>query len=77
MRGLQVKVGDLVRSVDSWGPDEYSDKEYYPVGVVYQLRQDRPHRWWIRWISPAHLLEIGEERACMLDEWLEVLSEAR
>jgi len=68
-----VKVGDLVRSADAWGPDEYGD-EYYPVGMVYRQHKTRFHRWWVRWISPecAH-----NPIDCMLDDWLEVLSESR
>ena len=73
-----MKVGDLVKSADPWGPDDYGPtEEYYPIGVVYRQHKTRLHRWWVRWVSPAHLTDIGEDRACMLDEWLEVLDESR
>ena len=69
-----MKVGDLVRSLDPWGPDEYGGEEYYPVGMVYQQHNQRPHRWWVRWISHEHLSNAPD---CMLDDWLEVISGSR
>ena len=69
-----MKIGNLVRSADSWGPDGDYDKEYYPVGIVYRRHKQREHRWWVRWVSPEHL---AGEPECMLDEWLEVLNESR
>ena len=68
-----MKVGNLVRSAEAWGPDEYGGEEYYPVGVVYRQHKTRFHRWWVRWVSPGHL---SGEPECMLDEWLEILNEA-
>ena len=69
-----MKRGNLVRSADSWGPDDDYDKEYYPIGIVYRRHKQREHRWWVRWVSPEHL---SGEPECMLDDWLEVLNEAR
>ena len=68
-----MKIGNLVRSVDPWGPDDPGpNEEYYPIGVVYRQHKRRFHRWWVEWVSPEHL---AGEKECMLDEWLEVLSE--
>ena len=68
-----MKIGNLVRSVDPWGPDDPGpSEEYYPIGVVYRQHKQRFHRWWVEWVSPEHL---AGEKECMLDEWLEVLSE--
>ena len=68
-----MKIGNLVRSVDPWGPDDPGpNEEYYPIGVVYRQHKQRFHRWWVEWVSPEHL---AGDRECMLDEWLEVLSE--
>ena len=70
-----MKIGNLVRSVDPWGPDDPGPiEEYYPIGVVYRQHKQRFHRWWVEWVSPEHL---AGDRECMLDEWLEVLNEAR
>ena len=69
-----MKVGNLVRSIDPWGPDEaVADEEYYPIGVVYRQHKQRFHRWWVQWVSPEHL---AGEIECMLDDWLEVLNES-
>ena len=68
-----MKIGNLVRSVDPWGPDDPGpNEEYYPIGVVYRQHKQRFHRWWVEWVSPEHL---AGDKECMLDEWLEVLSE--
>jgi len=72
-----MKIGDLVKSADSWGPDEDGGEEYYPVGVIYRQHKTRFHHWWVRWVSPPHLIKLGEDRCCMLDDWLEVLNESR
>ena len=73
-----MKIGNLVKSATAWGPDDYGPtEEYYPVGVVYRQHEQRPHRWWVQWISPGHLADIGEDRSCMLDDWLEVISASR
>jgi len=69
-----MKIGNLVRSVEAWGPDEYGGEEYYPVGVVYRQHKTRHHRWWIHWVSPEC---AGAPIDCMLDDWLEVLNESR
>ncbi len=70
-----MKIGNLVRSADPWGPyDPGPTEEYYPIGVVYRQHKQRIHRWWVEWVSPEHL---AGDKECMLDEWLEVLSEAR
>jgi len=71
-----MKVGNLVRSVDAWGPDDIGGEQYYPIGIVYRQHKQRVHRWWVRWVSPAHLAKEGEDRDCMLAGWLEVLNEA-
>ena len=68
-----MKIGNLVKSAEAWGPDEYGD-EYYPVGVVYRRHKHRERRWWVRWISPECASSPVD---CMLDEWLEILNEAR
>ena len=68
-----MKIGNLVRSADPWGPDDPGPtEEYYPIGVVYRQHKQRFHRWWVEWVSPEHL---AGDKECMLDEWLEVLSE--
>ena len=70
-----MKVGDLVKSAEAWGPDDCGeDGEYYPIGVIYRQHKTRLHRWWVRWVSPDHL---AGDPACMLDEWLEILNEGR
>ena len=68
-----MKIGDLVKSIDAWGPDEDGGEEYYPVGMVYRQHKTRFHRWWVEWVSPEHL--VGQPDI-MLDDWLEVLNEA-
>ena len=68
-----MKIGDLVKSIDAWGPDEDGGEEYYPVGMVYRQHKTRFHRWWVEWVSPEHL--VGKPDI-MLDDWLEVLNEA-
>ena len=67
-----MKVGDLVKSAEAWGPDNLGGEEYYPVGVVYRQHSSaRFHRWWVEWVSPEHL---AGNKECMLDDWLEILS---
>ena len=67
-----MKIGNLVRSADPWGPDDPGPtEEYYPIGVVYRQHKQRFHRWWVEWVSPEHL---AGDKECMLDEWLEILS---
>ena len=69
-----MKIGNLVRSADPWGPDDPGPtEEYYPIGVVYRQHKQRFHRWWVEWVSPEHL---AGEKECMLDDWLEILNEA-
>ena len=68
-----MKVGNLVKSAEAWGPDEYGD-EYYPVGIIYRQHKYRKARWWVRWVSPDHL---AGDPDCMLDDWLEILNESR
>ena len=68
-----MKVGDLVRCIDPWGPDPHDDEEYHPMGMIYRRHSKRVHRWWVRFVSPAH---IANELDCLLDGDLEVLSEA-
>jgi len=68
-----MKIGDLVKSIDAWGPDEDGGEEYYPVGVVYRQHKTRFHRWRVEWVSPEHL---SGQPDIMLDDWLEVLNEA-
>ena len=66
-----MKVGDLVKSADPYGPDKYATtEEYYPIGLVYRQHKTRFHRWWVHWVSPAF---IAGEKECMLDDWLEIL----
>jgi len=66
-----VRIGNLVKSAAAWGPDKYDD-EYYPVGVVYRQHKYRDTRWWVRWVSPAH---IAGEPSCELEWDLETLNE--
>lgn len=68
-----MKIGNLVRSIDPWGPDEYGGEEYYPIGVIYRQHKQRFRRWWVEWVSPEHL---AGDRECMLDEWLEIINES-
>ena len=69
-----MKIGNLVRSKDAWGPDEIGGAQYYPIGIVYRQHKQRFHRWWVEWVSPEY---VAGEKECMLDEWLEVLNESR
>ena len=68
-----MKVGDLVKCITAWGPDEYGD-EYYPIDVIYRQHKHRESRWWIRFVSPEH---IAGAPSCEIERDLEVLSESR
>jgi hypothetical protein len=72
-----MKIGNLVKSTESWGPDcdgdLYRDEVYYPIGIVYRQHEHRYRRWWVEWVSPEHLIGTKD---CMLDDWLEILNEA-
>ena len=68
-----MKIGDLVKSADPWGPDGSGGKIYYPIGIVYRQHKYRPTRWWVEWLTHG----LAGEKECMRVDWLEVLSENR